>query len=100
MICEVIGKPTADDEPRPLFSAEVTSVQMMDMLLLFYKDMGLIPGAENFEVTKVVPHGERHEYHVPRPLISYGIRCYRNWLNRRNPELAKLTQELPPPTND
>jgi hypothetical protein len=94
MIFEVIGKATPNSKEAPLFSAEVTSVQMMDTLLLFYKRMGLIPGAETFEITSVIPNGKRHQYHVPRPLISYGINSYRRWLARTNPELAKLSTEL------
>ncbi len=93
MICEVIGKATAKGEEQTLFSAEVTSVQMMDTLLLFFKQMGLIPGAEHFEVSRVVPNGNRHAYHIPRPLISYGINSYRKWLAKSNPTLARLTKE-------
>lgn len=94
MIFEVIGKATKNSPVESLFSAEVTSVQMMDTLLLFYKKMGLIPGAETFEITDVVPNGNKHAYHIPRPLISYGINSYRRWLMKQNPQLAKLTSEL------
>ena len=82
MIFEVIGTSASNTEEHSLFSAEVTSVQMMDMLLLFYKRMGLIPEAETFEITEVVPNGNKHEYHVPRELISYGISSYRRWLEK------------------
>ena len=82
MIFEVIGKATPNSKVEPLFSAEVTSVQMMDTLLLFYKQMGLIPGAETFEITEVVPNGKKNTYHIPRPLISYGINSYRKWLDK------------------
>ena len=99
MICEVLGKVNAtSNEEQPLFSAEVTDTEMMEMLLLFYKRMGLIPGAEQFEITRVIPHGKPHQYHVPRLLISYGINSYRKWLAKSNPLLADLTKPVEIPT--
>ncbi len=86
MICEVFGTEAGKEGEHALFSAEVNSVQMMDTLLLFYKMMGLIPNAETFDVTRVVPNGNVHEYHVPRPLISYGINSYRRWLEKQLPD--------------
>lgn len=94
MIFEVIGKATPASEETPLFSAEATSVPMMDTLLVFYKHMGLIPGAETFEITSVVPNGKKHQYHIPRPLITYAINSYRSYLAKQNPSLARLTSAL------
>jgi len=83
VIFEVIGTAAPGKEVQPLFSAEVIDVQMMDQLLLTYKLMGLIPGAETFEVTEVIPNGTKHEYHVPRLLISYWLNSYRQSLEKQ-----------------
>ena len=92
LICSVIGTDGINDEEKVLFSAEARDVQQMDQLLLIYRMMQCIPNVNTFSITKVVPHTEPHEYHLPVDLITYAINSYRRKLSRSNPLLARMTQ--------
>ena len=79
---EVKGSPAPEQEVQPLFSVDVTSPKMLEEFLKMYQHMGLIPGAETFEITETIPNGKKHEYHVPRLLVSYALNSYEKYLER------------------
>ena len=79
---EVKGRPAPEQEVQPLFSVDVTSPKMLEEFLEMYKLMGLIPGAETFEITETIPNGKKHKYHVPRLLVSYALNSYEKYLER------------------
>lgn len=82
-ICSVVGTDGIAPEEKVLFSAETRDVCQMDMLLLIYKMFGCIPNIETSTITKVVPHSEPHEFHLPCDLITYAIRSYRSKLEKQ-----------------